>query len=367
MLKHLLKLLKKYEAEYWLIYIEGTDRVERKVLRALRRYFYLQKKRVINAWVENRFFDLETGEWIYDWTFERDLLKQLLLILYDKSYNLGLARADNEIASKEKGLVDYSFIHEQIKEKLANRLSAEIIDTTINRLLELWKEGASIDEIKELFADWEDWRAEMIARTETIRASNIAYLQQMELAGFKYKKWITGLDEKVCKVCSGLNGQKRLLFEPFSTGVLYPPQHPNCRCTIIIDKKERVETPYKAEYEKLVFTNHKDLNIALNTYIPLSLLNQAREEFEKVEVVEDLKKDEVELKENKLIIPRFSLGNRQQARSIALSVLALLFPEEKIKCKKYKPEELSKEGLYYWSLWKLTGDKRYCLLINITK
>lgn len=73
-------------------------------------------------------------------------------------------------------------------------------------------------------------RAETLARTETIRAHHRATINE-------YKNWstldvyvkaelLTAGDERVCEVCSGLEGQRFSLDE----AVNLIPVHPNCRC-----------------------------------------------------------------------------------------------------------------------------------------
>lgn len=74
-------------------------------------------------------------------------------------------------------------------------------------------------------------RAEMIARTEIIRAFNIAKLQEYKnwgVLGISVKaEWRTVLDDKVCPQCASMEGEVFPIEE--SWGLL--PAHPNCRCT----------------------------------------------------------------------------------------------------------------------------------------
>ena len=80
-----------------------------------------------------------------------------------------------------------------------------------------------------------DSRAMMIARTETIKASN-----QGALAGYKasgvveFKEWTTAEDDRVSEECEA-NGEEGAipLDATFSSGDDAPPVHPNCRCVIV--------------------------------------------------------------------------------------------------------------------------------------
>ena len=81
-------------------------------------------------------------------------------------------------------------------------------------------------------------RAEMIARTETISARNEGQLQAwqtLQSTGdlpFSIKRvWIPA--SKCCDLCSDLGKEKPVgLLQPFSTGIMRPPAHPNCRCSM---------------------------------------------------------------------------------------------------------------------------------------
>ena len=76
-------------------------------------------------------------------------------------------------------------------------------------------------------------RAEILARTETIRAHHLAMVQE-------YKRWgdfdvkvlaelSTAKDDRVCEICESLEGQVFTLEE--AEGLI--PVHPQCRCVIL--------------------------------------------------------------------------------------------------------------------------------------
>lgn len=73
-------------------------------------------------------------------------------------------------------------------------------------------------------------RAELLARTETIRAHHLATIQQYRnwgVIGIKYQaEWKTAGDNKVCELCESQDGQIFTLDE--IEGLI--PLHPNCRC-----------------------------------------------------------------------------------------------------------------------------------------
>lgn len=88
-------------------------------------------------------------------------------------------------------------------------------------------------------------RALLIARTETIAASNAG--QQLQwaqavtdglLRGNEKQRWVVAFDERLCPICRQLHGQEVPLGQPFISSTLgkitAPPAHPNCRCSIVL-------------------------------------------------------------------------------------------------------------------------------------
>ncbi len=96
------------------------------------------------------------------------------------------------------------------------------------------------DEIEDIIGD-ED-RAETIARTETMRASNEGQQQAWNqavdagvLTGAEQKVWIVTPDDRLCPICEGMEDVTILMDEDFDVDgerVSTPPGHPRCRCTI---------------------------------------------------------------------------------------------------------------------------------------
>lgn len=96
------------------------------------------------------------------------------------------------------------------------------------------------DHISELIGD--DARAETIARTETMTASNEgqqeAWDQAVEdglLTGNEQQEWIVTPDDRLCPICEPMDGVKADLdgtFQVDGDDIDGPPAHPNCRCTI---------------------------------------------------------------------------------------------------------------------------------------
>lgn len=116
------------------------------------------------------------------------------------------------------------------------------------------RDGLTIDELRRALQDevaaWSDARAEQIARTETIRASNQGAKLAYRQAGITEIEWLAVDDS--CPYCKALDGRRVSIdatflqlgdvFHPEGADaplvVTYedidaPPAHPNCRCTIV--------------------------------------------------------------------------------------------------------------------------------------
>lgn len=124
--------------------------------------------------------------------------------------------------------------------KHAGELITDITETTRKRIRNIVAEfgdlNESIDKIETAIGD-ED-RAEVIARTETMRAVHEGQRQLWDQAVDKgllpedYKRtWITTPDDRLCPVCEPLDGEVASAEGLYADIFDGPPAHPNCRCT----------------------------------------------------------------------------------------------------------------------------------------
>ncbi len=92
------------------------------------------------------------------------------------------------------------------------------------------------------------WRANNIARTETLMSSNEGQRQLWAQAQRNgdlpldvKREWIITPDTRLCSICQPMRGQVRGITEMFVTGngdfVIGPPAHPSCRCAAGITRK----------------------------------------------------------------------------------------------------------------------------------
>lgn len=140
------------------------------------------------------------------------------------------------------------------------RFGREVTKTTNKKVGKLLsnsiKKGESIQIIRKklqrLFIQFSKARAERIARSEVIRATNFATEQSYIKSGVvSHKEWLTALDERVCQWCLPMNrrviplehkyfdyndsfqGTQGGILKFNYTSIQYPPLHPSCRCTLI--------------------------------------------------------------------------------------------------------------------------------------
>jgi predicted ABC-type ATPase len=122
--------------------------------------------------------------------------------------------------------------------------------------------------VMEYFDGCEKFRALMIARTETIRASNagasMAYLQSGVVEGMQ---WLVTEDDRTCPLCNAMSGKFVPLGQTFFNlgdrftvdtpegkqtmvfdyeDVRYPPLHVMCRCTVVPVVAQQYQLPEKA-------------------------------------------------------------------------------------------------------------------------
>ena len=106
-------------------------------------------------------------------------------------------------------------------------------EALLRRVVSRWVEtpGMTIGDLrKELTPAFGEYRAQMIAVTETTRAfarGNQIVQRELQGAGIRMeRRWNTSNDELVCKICGRNDGK----FESEGWTVTEPPAHPNCRC-----------------------------------------------------------------------------------------------------------------------------------------
>lgn len=164
---------------------------------------------------------------------------------------LAFAGADNlefELNNKVRDVVNDRIV------RMAQGFNEDTIKMLSKTIAEGVNKGESIGQIKKrietVFNESKGYRAERIARTETLNASNSAAVEAYAQTGYIRKmEWLA--DGQACEYCRAMNGKVVSItsnFVPFGgsiTGVdggvfqanyseiKNPPAHPNCECTVI--------------------------------------------------------------------------------------------------------------------------------------
>lgn len=104
-------------------------------------------------------------------------------------------------------------------------------------------DGAYVDKLVTRYRErYVSYRADNIARSETIRAANSGQHQVWKDAktqGFLpddvTRKWVSSGDSAECDECADLDGEEAGLDEEFAPGIMLPPDpHSSCRCSTVL-------------------------------------------------------------------------------------------------------------------------------------
>lgn len=99
--------------------------------------------------------------------------------------------------------------------------------------------------IRSTLADFEKFRADVIATTEMNDAMSHATLTKLQVLGIENVVWLVTEDERLCPICSVNADVIVPTGEPFPSGDLRPPAHPNCRCAISGSRAEDSEESFQ--------------------------------------------------------------------------------------------------------------------------
>lgn len=243
----------------WLKFVARADAHERKYKQVFRAMFVQQGEEVLGNMPKKAYKanQMDVENWMFD--------KPKWNVRFAEAGQLLLPRTVEEAGSAELETlvvgIDFDvsnprvvqFIEKRkIKLKQVNDTTEKAIRTQLTQGIDL---GESIPELRKrvqsVFTDASRRRATMIARSETIRASNAgaeeAWIQSRVVEG---KEWLTAFDERTCDWCAGMNGKTMGLGQNFFAlgetmrvgdremhfdydDVQYPPLHSNCRCTLL--------------------------------------------------------------------------------------------------------------------------------------
>lgn len=130
--------------------------------------------------------------------------------------------------------------------KRLNKVSTKLLK---KELLEGFHAGETMADlskrVNKTYAGWTKFRSDLIAKTETIRASNHGALEVYRASGIVEKTmWIATPDEMLCETCRWMDGKVTGLDSDYDFAFTIngekhevmtecPPAHPRCRCTLV--------------------------------------------------------------------------------------------------------------------------------------
>jgi SPP1 gp7 family putative phage head morphogenesis protein len=145
----------------------------------------------------------------------------------------------------------FAYMDRFVTNKLGNRIkwitgtTEDIFKSTCQRITtEGLADGLSVDKMTGMIAKELNtviaWRAERIARTEVVSASNEASFAGAKSTGLELnKEWISFIDDKTRESHIEMDGKTAAIDEPFENGLMMPgdtnaeaEEVINCRCTI---------------------------------------------------------------------------------------------------------------------------------------
>jgi SPP1 gp7 family putative phage head morphogenesis protein len=146
--------------------------------------------------------------------------------------------------------IKFRLSNKALREKIAERVDTLVKgldDVTRRTLVKELAKGIKLKETKAQMikrlqkkgTDFAKLRAKRIVTTETEAIAEFMRWETARLNGVTNKTWETAQDERVCPVCSPLNGTTVPINKPFEgVGVLYPPAHVMCRCSVFYNVDE---------------------------------------------------------------------------------------------------------------------------------
>ncbi len=130
--------------------------------------------------------------------------------------------------------------------KLAKLINMTTMDAIRKALAEGFAEGESIQQLTKRIEGYFEGnakaRATMIARTETIAASNAGAVDRYAKEGIQQKEWFAAMDERTRDTHAAADGQIVGIDENFRVGGdsmpapgqgSDPAENINCRCTVL--------------------------------------------------------------------------------------------------------------------------------------
>lgn len=163
---------------------------------------------------------------------------ELLTAMYDpvlQSMEIGAAAAERRY-NIELGLNRYNEKLTKVTDKYVGKLVTNVTDTTVKRIQTSINTSITLGEdiqtakARLIKVVGDPKRAELIARTETVRSYSMGVTTFGKEAGYTKKVWEISSDP--CEVCQQNSGAVVDIDGTFPSGDTEAPAHPRCRCGV---------------------------------------------------------------------------------------------------------------------------------------
>ncbi len=232
--KPLLKTMPNAEY-YWKVYVKQAEAWEPKAKAQLREMWGAQETEALSNLKQS----VDRNAQLIDVDKSKSEYARLMQPLGGLVIMEGMKRGAELIAPKNPHKQIPEILSEYALQWLKMRIVWAALETTNETekllrqaLIDGYAAGESMDviakRVKTVFAYNDSVRAERIARTEILAASNTGAEEGYRLEGVKKTEIWAALDERLCPLCDSLHGTVHDIEEHFT-----PPFHVNCRCTVL--------------------------------------------------------------------------------------------------------------------------------------
>ena len=234
------KYSEEYKQRYWELFIKRITPLEADFKRGMIKLFQEQELRALRALRKGKAITKDIDDVLRITHDEREIMKFTETVLPRITQ---MVKINGEAAAAELGL-GFDVTNPEVVKWIKKRggfLIKSIGDTTLKKLKRTLAEGVANGEsipnlasrISGVYDEAKGSRSVLIARTETINASNSGALEAYKQSGIVEKKeWLATMDDRVRDEHAAMNGEVVDIDKPFSNGEMYPGE-PNCRCTVL--------------------------------------------------------------------------------------------------------------------------------------
>ncbi len=215
---------------YWKGYIKTPESHEPKFIESLKTMWEEQKVEALGNVKEgmnrnDKLIDLEKSRKRYS-----ELMTPVLTIAMEDAVKNGIELIKPTTPHKQLSPLALEWLRTRIT-WAANEIGQGTADLLSQALTDGFNAGESIDQISarvnNVFLFNDEVRAQRIARTEIMMASNQGSIEGYKQSGVSEVEFWAARDERTCEICMGMHGDIERINEappvPAST-------HPNCRC-----------------------------------------------------------------------------------------------------------------------------------------